>query len=408
MSLKYIGLYSTYYYNRNNIQLNDNVPVINRNYRFKIKKHIPTTSLDDRPLGSSVSLYKKYKGMRVEKADIARKNAKKQCNNQSNEVDEENYRITQQYFMTKERDLALSKNGIKILNKKLLKGDNERLASKKNPAEDKRLMSTSKIFDNQLKFTVGQIKHERSHLLDKFVEIDLELKEIKKKKMNEIELEIKEFEKRKRHELDVKFNEVLKKKYSELTEDDTDWANKNKLGFSDLEFELKEYRKELDKKFEQELDEFKKKKLSDFNKEFQMKKFEKVADVHFAENRDKKCTSSIDRGIKSAPPFKQRKYVTFEEFKEDQTKLFENLAKYYAIDYENIPPYQRLHTPTKFQSFADSLQDRIYEQKHKYYPDSFNKKKIKPKISSGYYELIHSPGRVFNFKLNYLILCVKC
>ena len=393
MSLKYIGLYSTYYYNRNNVQLNDDAPVINRNYRFKIKKHIPTTPLDERPLGSTVSMYKKYKGMRVENAYIDKKNTKKPFGNQSNEVDEENYRITQEYFMTKERDLALSKNGIKLMNKKLLMGDNERLATKKNPVEFKRFVSTSKIYDNQMKFSIGQIKHERSNLLDKYVEIDLELKEIKKKKMKEIEYEIKEFEKRKRHEIDVKFNEVLKKKYAEFTEDDANWTNRDKLGLNDLELELKEYRKELDKKFDDELNDFKKKKLSDFNKEFHVKKFEKVANVHLEENRDKKCTSSIVRGVKSAPPFRQRKCITFEEYKEEQEKLIENLAKYYAIDYKNIPPYQRLHTPTKFQSFADTLQDRLYEQKHKYYPDSFNKKKINIKLSSGYYELMQSPGK---------------
>jgi hypothetical protein len=334
--------------------------------------------------------------MRVENADFARKKAKKQSAvNRDQMEDDENYRITQEYFMTKERDMALSKNGIKTVNKKLLMGDNERRVTKQNPVEDKVLEKDNRHQDSQAKYMIGHYKHERSNLLDKYMEIDLELKEIKKKKILEIEYELKELEKKKRHELNMKFNETLKSKFAELNDPDSDWAiasNDNKSRLLEVEKELKEYRKELEKKLSEELNEFEKKKKEEFTRSFNVSKFQKVSYLHLNENREKKCTSSLleRTGAKSAPI--PRKYLSFEEFQSQQATLIEALAKYYAIDYKDIPECQRLHTPTKFQSFADSLQDRIYEQRHKYYPDSFNKKKVKANITVGIGELIQSPG----------------
>ena len=414
MSLAYVGVYSSYYTNRNNVPLTDpHTPVINRNFRFRIKEYEPESGKKYSSI--STRRHASSRGeMRVERSDIHNKLA----NKYRDDVEDDSYneRISTQYFLTRERDIALDNN--KAFKKKLVMGQCESRESKRNLFEEAPFLHKSKQLEAKLSVKMEQIHNEQVRLLNKSSELDMELKEAERRRRGNISAQLNTISRRKRIQLENKLTELEIHKFLELNTSALNMKSK----FAQLKNELLAWKQQKINELNVELKELERKLLERTRitrrtlriaphtadarvprKPLSVAKANAVAHkaaanaAAAAAAAATAAAAAIANRSKSAPLESSLNFdsSSFKEFVNKQESLTRQLNEYHKTTGGRQSAGLVLHTPTNFKPFVNHLHDKIFEQKINFCPfynkSSANEKK-RHELSVGYYEMIQSRG----------------
>jgi hypothetical protein len=163
MSLSNVGLYSTYYLNKTNVDPFNRAVILMHREVKKLDKKTKKKKEDKKPRYLTANK-SEYRVERIHRDIVGTL--------ENDEDTESTNKIINEYYTAKENEMNTAHKIVESIGAKLFWTDGQKNRMSQNTIAEKRDQQHFKEIDDQFKYNLTQIKREKNMLLDRYLELE--------------------------------------------------------------------------------------------------------------------------------------------------------------------------------------------------------------------------------------------